>query len=62
MICDDMRVARRVLDNNPECDDCGRSLMSRWGQDIHGECPSCAADFERLNAAGKLTMQCIEDA
>lgn len=42
---------------NDECEFCGRSMISRFGGIVSdNECPSCRADFQRLNAAGKLEV------
>lgn len=44
-----------MLDFQPECEFCGRSIVVRfgglWGSN---ECSSCKDDFRRLNDAGKL--------
>lgn len=37
----------RLDQDNPVCEGCGRSLMSRFGGDVTTECPSCEDDFKR---------------
>lgn len=45
------------MDRNPECEGCGRGLVTRFGEEVAPvECPSCVADFELLLEAGKLEV------
>lgn len=41
--------------DDPRCEGCGRSMMSRFGGPIvSAECPSCEDDFLLLARAGKI--------
>lgn len=43
------------LDNDPRCEGCNRSLMTRFGGLIaDAECPSCLNEFYLLARAGKI--------
>jgi predicted nucleic acid-binding Zn ribbon protein len=45
------------IHHDPVCENCGCSLVDRFGEDeTLVECPSCADDFKRLTAADKLVM------
>lgn len=47
-----------ALELNVDCEFCGRSMVARFGGLLGtNECPSCAHDFARLNAAGKLVLE-----
>ena len=41
----------RTADEDPHCEVCGRSTISRFGGDSNSECDSCAADFDRIIAS-----------
>lgn len=42
--------------DNQECENCGRSLMGRFGEQVlAAECPSCEADWMRELRAGHVT-------
>lgn len=45
------------IDPNYECEFCERSVEGRFGGVPNVECDSCAADFRRLNKAGKLEWE-----
>lgn len=48
--------------NDPTCEDCGRSIVTRFGEEIApAVCDSCQADFDLLNRAGKLTFDPLPD-
>lgn len=43
------------LDDDPRCEGCGRSMLSRFGGPIvNAECPSCEDEFTLLAKAGKI--------
>lgn len=43
------------LDNDPRCEGCGRSLVTRFGGAVaDAECPSCTDEFNLLARAGKI--------
>lgn len=40
-----------------ECEECGRSLISRFGGVADSECPSCADGFQLLVDAQKIAAE-----
>ena len=39
---------KMLLDQNPECEFCGRSIVARFGGIPSDECESCRADYQRV--------------
>lgn len=49
-------------DDNPECEDCGRGLVTRFGGEVPPQfCPSCESDWDRLDRAGKIVVGTEEE-
>jgi ribosomal protein S27E len=46
--------------DDPRCEGCGRSIVTRFGGVAPVECPSCMAEFSLLNRAGKLEVLEVE--
>lgn len=47
-----------VDESDLRCDDCGRSIMTRFGKGVPPSvCTSCENEFDRLNKAGKLWIE-----
>lgn len=51
-----------VDESHIACEDCGRSMMTRFGRGLlPARCPSCNDEFNRLSKAGKLWITWKED-
>lgn len=49
------------IDQNPVCEFCDRSVVTRWGGEADRECDSCRDDFKRMLDANGGFVEIVVD-